>query len=194
MGGLNHGHSKRGNHTSEYMCWQNMLRRCYTKTNPEYKRYGARGIIVCDEWKNSFEAFLNDVGEKPSKEYSLDRIDVNGNYCKENCRWATILEQSNNTRRNVYITYQNETLTIPQWARKFNLDKNTLKTRLREGWSIDKLFEPIKKKTSKEDIVHIIKLRNEGLTLNEISIKFNLSIAAISKILIKNKICKQSTH
>jgi hypothetical protein len=80
-----------------YKIWCYMKTRCYNKNNKDYKHYGGRGIIICDRWKNSFENFLNDMGEKPEG-YSIDRINVDGNYEPSNCRWATQKEQVNNRR------------------------------------------------------------------------------------------------
>ena len=85
--------------TTEYTAWKNMRNRCNRKLNHDYERYGALGITVCDRWMHSFENFFSDMGKKP-KGYSLDRINPNGNYSPENCRWTTLIIQQNNKRHN----------------------------------------------------------------------------------------------
>jgi hypothetical protein len=84
----------------EYECWCQMIRRCYNKKNKSYHNYGGRGIYVCQRWRKSFENFYEDMGQRPFKRYSLDRIDVEGHYCLENCRWATQRRQCCNKREN----------------------------------------------------------------------------------------------
>lgn len=96
---------KHGMHgTPEYRAWLGMKSRCYKKTYQHYDRYGGRGIKVCDEWKNDFTKFYEDMGKKPSSKYQLDRINNDGDYCKENCRWATCSQNCYNRSR-----YRNKT-------------------------------------------------------------------------------------
>lgn len=91
-------HGEAANRTPEYAAWQSMIRRCTGVNGPKYHLYGGRGISVCDRWRDSYEAFLADVGRRPGSGYSLDRIDANGNYEPGNVRWADIYTQNRNRR------------------------------------------------------------------------------------------------
>ena len=113
--------------------------RCYRNKETAYKYYGDRGIIVCDEWLNDFQAFYDwAMANGYDDTLTIDRIDVNGNYEPSNCRWVSRKVQMNNTRRNHLITYNGKTQTIAQWAEELNIKQNTLLYRIRRGWSIEK--------------------------------------------------------
>lgn len=127
--------------TKEYRAWIHLRQRCNNPKAKQYCDYGGRGISVCKEW-DSFDKFLEDMGRCPGNNLSIDRIDVDGNYCKENCRWATIIEQNNNQRRNKYYTFNGFTGTIPQILRKFSLSisDEAARNRIERGWPIDYVF------------------------------------------------------
>jgi hypothetical protein len=113
-----------------------MRLRCYTTTNKDYERYGGRGIKVCDEWQ-SFEPFYQwAMANGYQDALTLDRIDNDGDYCPENCRWATQKEQQNNRRSNRLITHNGETHTIAEWNRIKGFGKWVIGNRLRDGWDI----------------------------------------------------------
>lgn len=127
----------------EYVVWCTMRSRCHKESSTQWNYYGARGIVVCERWRKSFHAFYEDMGPKPSKLHSLDRIDNNGNYEPKNCRWATKEEQANNTRSNVFLTLNDETKTLSAWARHCGHKESTLRKRLKMGWALEKaLFTP----------------------------------------------------
>lgn len=127
-------------HTSEYRIWVHIKQRCLNPQYGMYPDYGGRGIQICAEWSNSFEAFFRDIGPRPGPEYSVDRRDVNGHYEPGNCRWATDAEQCSNRRNNHYIEYNGQRKTLTQWAREVGLHPNTIRLRLRAGWSTEKAF------------------------------------------------------
>lgn len=115
--------------TKTYYAWRNMKSRCYDKNHVAYHNYGGRGITVCDEWRDDYDAFVRDMGWS-AQGLSLDRIDSDGNYCKENCKWSTIKEQLNNQRRNKLVTKDGVTKTVAQWAEIYGLRYDTLSKRL----------------------------------------------------------------
>lgn len=92
-------------YTTEYTTWASMIQRCCNENAPRYKYYGARGIYVCDTWRNSFESFLSDMGRRPGREFSIDRINNDDGYHKSNCRWATRKEQRHNRRDTIRATH-----------------------------------------------------------------------------------------
>ncbi len=128
--------------TRLYNVWKSMKGRCYTKSNSGYKYYGARGIEVCPEWKNDFNSFYEwsvSNGYKESEKqglYTIDRIDPNGNYTPDNCRWVDMTIQSNNRRNNTKYMYDGELLTLREISYKSNIDYSTLRGRIDRGLSI----------------------------------------------------------
>lgn len=126
-----HGHTPRRGRKSEYGSWAQLKQRCGNPNNLAYADYGGRGIRVCERWLNSFEAFLEDMGPKPSPDHSIERDDVNGHYEPRNCRWATDGEQANNTRRNRRFTLNGVTRTLSEWAAALGIQPSTLHGRLK---------------------------------------------------------------
>lgn len=124
--------------SAENLIWRAMKQRCSNPKAEAYPLYGGRGIKVCERWMK-FENFFSDMGPRPSSRHSIDRIDTNGGYSPENCRWATKEQQANNTRSNRFVTFNGETLTLAQWERKLGLPRDILKQRITNyGWSIEK--------------------------------------------------------
>lgn len=128
-------------HTRIYSILKGMKGRCLNPKNKDYAKYGGRGIKICDEWLDPKNGVLNFFNWAKANGYadnlSIDRINVNGNYSPNNCRWASIKEQSNNTRFNHFLTYKGETKTIKQWSELFGIEKNALRGRIVRGWSIE---------------------------------------------------------
>jgi len=144
--------------TPEYRSWGNMKNRCFNPNEKRYSDYGGRGITVCDRWKNSFENFLADMGLKPTPKHSLDRIDNDGDYQKDNCKWSTHVEQQNNRSSNRFITIEDVTLTITQWEKKMGFNKNIIWQRLEDGWSeYDAVMTPVH--------VRLITIENDTWTI-----------------------------
>lgn len=125
-----------------YQTWINMKTRCHTPTAWEYKNYGARGIIICEEWRHDFKVFYDwAMNHGYTDELTIDRIDNNGNYCPENCRWVDRVTQNRNQRNSRWITHNGETKHLFDWADEFGINRNTLAHRLKRGWSIEKSLE-----------------------------------------------------
>lgn len=150
-----HGHTSRGNKWSlTYRSYSSMKNRCYYKANNRYPDYGGRGIMVCDRWLEpngqGFLNFLADMGPRPSPEHSVERKEVNGNYCPENCRWATLEEQAVNKNSNVNLTFCGKTQCIAEWSREVGIKANTISCRIKRGWSVEKtLATPTKAKKAR---------------------------------------------
>lgn len=111
--------------TNMHYIWLAMKARCYNPKDKRYDRYGGRGITVCEEWKNDFKQFNEDVGPKPTPKHSIDRIDNDKGYSKENCKWSTNMEQCRNKVNNVMITYKGKTQCIRDWAKEEKIGEQT---------------------------------------------------------------------
>lgn len=125
--------------TSEYTIWKGIKDRCFNKNSKFYKNYGGRGIVVCDRWRNSFAAFLADMGRRPPGGYTIERINNDGDYEPDNCRWATRFDQARNTRANRLLTFRGESKCMAAWAGELGINLQTLSWRINEaGWSVER--------------------------------------------------------
>ena len=130
-----HGRSK----SRIYYAWASMITRCHNPHAKKYKDYGARGIAVCERWRQSFAAFLEDMGERPTPQHQLDRKNNDGDYEPGNCRWATRAEQMANRRITERFTHAGKTLTLVEWAKETGIEYSTLRQRLhRYGWTVER--------------------------------------------------------
>ena len=122
-----------------------MKKRCYNPRHESYKYYGAKGVKLCDEWVHNFDAFEEwALSHGYSDDKTIDRIDSNGDYCPENCRWATPKQQANNCRDNNTLTYNGLTLTMMEWSERLNINFKTLARRIYHGWPVEKaLMTPV---------------------------------------------------
>lgn len=125
-----------------YNIWRKMIYRCKSKSYHEYEYYGGRGIKVCEEWENNFLTFYNWAINNGYKDnLSIDRINTNGNYTPDNCKWSTSEEQGNNKRNNINITINDKTQTLAQWCKELNLKYTTVLMRIKRGWSYEEALE-----------------------------------------------------
>lgn len=138
--------------SSTHSIWCGMKKRCYTPTCVAYKHYGGRGILVCERWRTSFQNFVSDMGERPEGK-SLDRIDNDGPYSPENCRWTGMKEQSRNTRKNTRVSIFGETKVLVVWSEdpRCAVSYCLLRHRIADGWSPEEAFttpaRPIKRQS-----------------------------------------------
>lgn len=126
---------------SEYNTYNAIKQRCYYTKNKYYLYYGGRGIKMCQRWLNGFDNFLNDMGRKPSKKHSIDRIDVNGDYCKENCRWADVREQSRNKRTSSVLEYNGIFKNKIDWAKELKTNTSSINWHLRHGKTFSEIID-----------------------------------------------------
>lgn len=149
-----------------YKSWISAKQRCYNQSSSQYNNYGGRGIAMCERWKNSFTAFLEDMGERPSKKHTLDRINVDGNYEPQNCRWATPIEQSNNRRNNRILEVGDKRLSVAQFSRLYGINYSNVMMELRN----DK--KPLEIISKYGDCETLIKMRRERSMRNLQKIRY----------------------
>ena len=139
---IKHGHMTRVNRHPLVNVWENMKRRCSDPKNRDFQRYGGRGIFVCERWVlgdgniSAFQCFLNDMGPRPGPEFSIDRIDQNGPYCPENCRWADAKTQARNRRTTRLVEHKGGNISLAEFCEKTGVNYSAAATRLHRGQSI----------------------------------------------------------
>lgn len=134
------GYIHGGHGTTEHKIWDGIKQRCLNPRAPAYRHYGGRGITICDRWL-SFENFLADMGKRPSKDHSINRVDNNGPYSPENCIWATWLEQNNNHSKNRWLEHDGLKMTMAQWARRLGINYKTFKWYIYVGQTLQQVIE-----------------------------------------------------
>lgn len=177
-----------------YGTWQQMLQRCQNPKVDSFGRYGGRGISVCDRWKESFWNFVDDMGERPSAKHSIDRVDNDGNYEPNNCRWATAREQARNTSRNTVLTHDGKTMCVCDWAKYLGISDRALSIRLKR-WPLAEALtrypdgrrhvrgaQHANSKLSAAEVSEIRIRRAKGELLANLAAEFGVSSALISSI------------
>lgn len=144
-----HGHTRNRSNTAEYGVWRAVISRCEAESNINFHDYGGRGIRICNRWRESFQSFYEDMGERPSPKHEIDRIDNDGSYtcgrCDDcvarrataNCRWVTRKQQSRNKRSNRLITFDGKTMPVCEWAETLGISVRTIRSRLGRGRSAE---------------------------------------------------------
>jgi hypothetical protein len=120
--------------------WKAMIQRCENPNHTHYASYGGRGVVVCERWRNDFEAFAADMGDRPSPRHTIDRMNNQKGYQPGNVRWATPYQQLNNTRRTVYVEWQGKRITLSDAAEISGVDRATIAWRVNRGWSMEKIM------------------------------------------------------
>ncbi len=146
---IKHGHTAGLKRSKTYISWYHMIQRCTNPNDRHYHDYGGRGITVCKRWRNSFENFLEDIGEAP-KGLQIDRINNDKGYYKINCRWTTSKTNNRNRRNNHLVSYNNTTQCIMEWSEKTGIPEYVIRQRLNRNWSVRKtLTTPVRRQRKK---------------------------------------------
>lgn len=167
---------------SSYNSWYGLKRRCDCPNQTGYERYGGRGISYDPKWE-TFEGFYEDMGDRPGDNYDLDRIDNNGNYCKENCRWVTHAENCKNRggrRPTRLYTFDGKTMCVADWAREIGISRASLQKRLKNGWPPELAFSPERRDGSHDKRVVQYEQPNKNKTVRNSNCKF-ITIDGVTK-------------
>lgn len=173
--------------TRVYKTWESMKTRCYNPNDEKYKNYGGRGITVCDEWLHDAGAFAKWAYEngfdenKTQEEQSIDRKDVNRNYCPSNCRFVDAKTQANNKTDNFLIEFNGEVDTLANWSRKTGIKQETIAWRLKRGWNAENALTKPVKKTRPTGEQHFIEYKGEQHTIAEWAKKLNFPYNVLSQ-------------
>jgi hypothetical protein len=167
--------------------WKGMKQRCFNPNKKSYKDYGGRGIKMCQRWRENFWAFVEDMGMPQSADLEIDRIDNNGDYSPENCRWADKETQLSNKRSNRWLKLNEKKLTLSQWAKLTGLNKRTITDRIESGWSVKKALTTPRIASSGISLLNKQRLGLDGecKTMTEWSCKLGFP-----KRTIGNRLCK----
>lgn len=160
-------HGQSSNETPEYRCWGAIIQRCHNPKHKQFKDYGGRGIAICDAWRGDFSAFFAHVGARPSAKHSLDRKDNSKGYEPGNVRWATQVEQTNNTRQNRIVEIDGIRCTLAEAIRLKGQRSNVVRQRIAIGWSVERaLNQPITpspmRGIKKSDEIKVSRTRSTG--------------------------------
>lgn len=185
-------HGGKGEHLYEVWCC--MKQRCYNPNNKSYQRYGGRGIIICDEWLNDYSAFRKwsmENGYKDNGELSIDRIDNNGNYEPNNCRWVDIKIQANNKSSNITITHNGKTQTLQQWSEETGIGVDNLYYRYRVGKTPEEILRKYDVKNigcARVDVTEekVLELKKQGMSITKIA-----NVLGCSEGTVRNRLTKR---
>ncbi|MGL5713489.1 MAG: NUMOD1 domain-containing DNA-binding protein [Paraclostridium sp.] len=169
--------------TKLYRVWRGIKTRCQNPNSKSYCDYGERGISVCEEWDENFLVFYKwayDNGYEESK-VEIDRIDVNGNYEPNNCRWISKKKNANNKRNSKYITIKGVTKTASEWSEEIGISVSTFLSRYNKGWSDNDILNPPSNDRNGQFKPIVIEFKGESTTLKELSLKFKISKSVILK-------------
>lgn len=167
--------NKYKNHKREYNSWYSMKQRCLNTNKDNYSAYGGRGIKICDRWIESFDNFLEDMGNRPEGT-TLDRIDSNGNYEPSNCKWSTYSEQTLNTSSTKWIDDNGEKICLSYFSKKYGISRTTVRYRLDNGLSLDEL-----KEKPEEKLIYEISYKGKTYSQREIAKEFGLSLTSFRR-------------